>query len=107
MRKNLNTEHIEGRVYQHSLELKVTGPNAKNPGTPYISGDLHVAIDDNEPTNVIPIHFTYVAETTGKGGKNRTFTALKKIIDNPENTWITKGKDNAFKVSVDTALALN
>ena len=31
MRKNINTEHIEGRVYQHSLELKESGPNSKNP----------------------------------------------------------------------------
>lgn len=106
MRKNINTEHIEGRVYQHSLELKESGPNSKNPGTKYISGNLNIAVDE-DGMNVITIHFTYVTAVTSKGNKNSTFTTLNKIIDNPENTWITGGKDNAFKVKVDTALALN
>lgn len=106
MRKNINTEHIEGRVYQHSLELKESGPNSKNPGTKYISGNLNIAVDE-DGMNVINIHFTYVTAVTSKGNKNSTFTTLNKIIDNPENTWITGGKDNAFKVKVDTALALN
>ena len=106
MRKNINTEHIEGRVYQHSLELKESGPNSKNPGTKYISGNLNIALDE-DGMNVITIHFTYVTAVTSKGNKNSTFTTLNKIIDNPENTWITGGKDNAFKVKVDTALALN
>lgn len=106
MRKNINTEHIEGRVYQHSLELKESGPNSKNPGTKYISGNLNIAVDE-DGMNVITIHFTYVTALTSKGNKNSTFTTLNKIIDNPENTWITGGKDNAFKVKVDTALALN
>ena len=106
MRKNINTEHIEGRVYQHSLELKESGPNSKNPGTKYISGNLNIAVDE-DGMNVITIHFTNVTAVTSKGNKNSTFTTLNKIIDNPENTWITGGKDNAFKVKVDTALALN
>ena len=106
MSKNINTEHIEGRVYQHSLELKESGPNSKNPGTKYISGNLNIAVDE-DGMNVITIHFTYVTAVTSKGNKNSTFTTLNKIIDNPENTWITGGKDNAFKVKVDTALALN
>lgn len=106
MRKSINTEHIEGRVYQHSLELKETGPNSKNPGTKYISGNLNIAVDE-DGMNVITIHFTYVTAVTSKGNKNSTFTTLNKIIDNPENTWITGGKENAFKVKVDTSLALN
>lgn len=106
MRNNINTEHIEGRVYEHSLELKETGPNSKNPGTKYISGNLNIAVD-KEGANVIPVHFTYVTATTSKGNKNSTFTTLNKIIENPENTWITGGKENAFKVKVDTSLALN
>ena len=32
-----NTTHIEGILYEHALENKVTGPNSKNPGTPFIS----------------------------------------------------------------------
>lgn len=106
MRKNINEEHIEGRVFQHSLEVKVSGPASKNPGTQYISGNLDIAVDE-EGLNVITVHFTYITETTKKGGKNQTFGVLKKIIDEPTRTWVASGKDNAFKVKVDTALGLN
>lgn len=108
MRKNINTERIEGYVYQASdLSLKTTGPNAKNPNTPYINGKLEVAIDE-DGLNVITVHFTYVTEFYSKSGKqNNTFIALKKIIESPEKTWIVGGKENAFKVRVDASLALN
>jgi hypothetical protein len=46
MRKNVNTENIEGKVYQFKLEKKVTGENSKNPGTEFISGTLDVATTD-------------------------------------------------------------
>lgn len=108
MRKNVNAEHIEGYVYQASgLALRESGETSKNPGTVYIAGDLDIAVDDNA-MNVITVHFTYVTETYAKSGKtNTTFTALKRIIDEPDKTWIAGGKDNAFKVKIDTALALN
>ena len=38
--KIVNKSHIEGYVYQHTLELKTSGPNSANPGTQYISGNL-------------------------------------------------------------------
>jgi hypothetical protein len=28
-----NATHIEGLLYQHSLQLKTSGENSKNPGT--------------------------------------------------------------------------
>ena len=43
MRKNVNAENIEGKVYQFKLEKKVTGENSKNPGTEFISGTVDVA----------------------------------------------------------------
>mgnify|MGYP007069880122 CR=1 FL=1 len=33
MKAMSNSTHIEGLVYEHSLELRVTGENSKNPGT--------------------------------------------------------------------------
>lgn len=105
MRKAINTEHVEGRIYQHELAVKESGPNSKNPGTVYIAGNLDIAVDE-EALNVLQVHFTYVTETTKAGGKNSTFTALKKIIDEGK-AWITDGKDAATKVKIDTALALN
>lgn len=106
MRKAINTEHIEGRIYQHDLTVKtVQNQNSQNFGKEFISGNLEIAVDE-EAMNVIPVHFTYVTETTKSGGKNSTFAALKKVIDEGK-AWITDGKDAATKVKIDTALALN
>ena len=106
MRKNINTEHIEGRVYQHELSLKkVQNKESENYGKEFISGTLDIATDE-EGLNVLTTHYTYVTETTKAGKKNATFAALKKIMDEGK-TWIKDGKDNATKVKIDTALALN
>ncbi len=106
MKKMINTEHIEGRVYQHNLAIKtVQNQASQNYGKEFISGNLEVAVDE-AGLNIIPVHFTYVTETTGSGNKNATYSNLKKIIES-EKTWIASGKDNALKVKIDTALALN
>jgi len=106
MRKAINTERIEGRIYQHSLAVKtVQNQTSANFGKEFISGNLEVAVDE-AGLNVIPVHFTYVVETTSSGNKNQTFANLKKIIDEGK-TWISNGKDEALKVRIDTAIALN
>ena len=105
MRKIVNREHIEGILFQHDLELKVTGETSKNPGTQYIAGNIEIAVDE-EGLNVIPVHFTYVTEVTNSGKKSPTFTVLKRIIDEDKST-VSVGKDEAFKLRVDTALSLN
>lgn len=105
MRKIVNREHIEGILFQHDLELKVTGETSKNPGTQYIAGNIEIAVDE-EGLNVIPVHFTYVTEVTTSGKKSPTFTVLKRIIDEDKAT-VSVGKDEAFKLRVDTALSLN
>lgn len=106
MRKAINTEHIEGRIYQHDLtEKTVQNQQSQNFGKSFIAGNLDIAVDE-EGLNVLQVHFTYVTETTKSGGKNSTYTALKKIIDEGK-AWITDGKDAATKVKIDTALALN
>ena len=112
MRKNLNTVNLIGRVHsfgesngRNMLGIKVTGPQSKNPNTTYIGGTINIAVDE-AGLNVIPVHFSYVTETTKAGGNNPTFAALKKIIESKQ-TWVDAGKDNAIKVKVDTAIALN
>ena len=111
--KFINTEKIEGRVYStgsnfNQLSVRVSGENSKNPGTKYIAGDLDVAVDE-AGLNVITIHYTYVTEKYLRSGQtNNTYTALKRIIDNPEKTWINGGKDNAFMVQcTGVSIALN
>lgn len=106
MRANYNREHVEGYVYQHDLSVKtIQNKESENFGKEFIAGTLEVAVDE-AGLNVIPVHFTYVTETNSKGAKNATYTNLKKILDE-NKTWITVGKDNAQKVKIDTALALN
>ena len=106
MRKAQNTERIEGRIYQHDLAIKqVQNKDSQNFGKDFIAGNLEVATDD-EGLNVIKVHFTYVTETSKSGSKNNTYATLKKIIDE-NKTWTTVGKDEATKVRIDTALALN
>lgn len=106
MRKNVNTVHIEGRIYQHSLEVKeVKNQNSANFGKQYIGGVIEVATDE-AGLSVIPVEFTFVTETTKNGGKNKTYAELMKIIEHGK-TWITDGAEAATKVSIDTALALN
>ena len=106
MRKIINKEHIEGRVYSHTLALKtVQNTESANYGKEFIGGTLDVATDE-ECLNVISVNFTYVTEFTAKGAKNTTFTALKTIIESGK-TVEADGKDAATMVKIDTALALN
>ena len=57
MRKNTNWTKIEGRIYQHNLEIKqVKNQESANFGKDFISGTIEVAVDDNL-TNIIPIHY--------------------------------------------------
>lgn len=106
MRKNINTERIEGRIYQHDLVVKtVQNQNSDNFGKEFIAGNIDVAVDE-EGTNIIQVHFTYATEYTKSGTKSSTYGVLKRIIDEGK-TWIADGKDEATKVRIDTALALN
>ena len=106
MRKNTNTEHIEGRIYQHDLEVKtVQNQSSANYGKQYINGSIEVAVDE-QGMNIIPVRFTYVTETTKNGGKNKTYTEMMKII-NSGKTVIADGMDNATMVSIDTSIDVN
>lgn len=106
MQKMYNGEHIEGRIFEHGLTIKTVQNQASaNFGKEFIAGTLDVAVDE-EGLNVIQVHFTYVTAVTSTGKTNSTFSALKKIIEEGK-TWITSGKDEATKVKIDTALALN
>lgn len=105
MRKFLNQCHIEGYLYEHNLTQKITGQGSKNPGTEYISGTISIATD-NAVTNIVDVHFTYVTVTTATGKANATYTTLKNIVDGNYKTYMEVG-DQAVKLSVDSAIALN
>ena len=101
-----NTTHVEGYIYDHKLEARVSGENSKNPGTQFIMGTLDVATD-NAITNIVTVHFTYVTPTTAKGNTNATYEVLKGIIDGKYKTVMGAGKENAHKVRIDSTIGLN
>lgn len=102
----INQTHIEGYVYDHKLEARVSGENSKTPGTPFIMGTVDIATD-NALTNIVSVHFTYVTATTAKGSANATYTVLKDIVDGKHATIMNGGRDNAVKVRIDSAIGLN
>lgn len=107
MKKNfINSTHIEGFVYDHTLELRKSSEQSKKPGTEFIMGTLSVAVD-NALTNIIPVHFTYVTETTASGKTNATFQTLKDIINGTIGNITKHGAANAGRVRIDSAIGLN
>ena len=102
----INQTHIEGVLYEHALEAKVTGDTSKNPGTPFITGTISIATDD-AMTNIVPIHFTYVTATFGSGKPNDTYTTLNNIVNGTFGTYMKDGADKAVKLRVDSAIGLN
>ena len=102
----INQTHIEGVLYEHNLEAKVSGDTSKNPGTPFISGSISIATDD-AMTNIVPVHFTYVTANFGSGKPNDTYTTLNNIINGTFGTYMKDGIDKAVKLRVDSALGLN
>ena len=106
MRKTVNKTFIEGLLYQHSLELKTSGPNSKNPGTQFISGNIEIATDD-AGLNIVLVHFTYTTATTSTGKANATFTALMNIINGVFKSVMGHGRDEATMLRIDSAIGLN
>ena len=102
----INQTHIEGVLYEHALEAKVSGDTSKNPGTPFISGSISIATDD-AMTNIVPVHFTYVTANFGSGKPNDTYTTLNNIINGTFGTYMKDGAEKAVKLKIDSALGLN
>jgi hypothetical protein len=107
MKKNfINRTHVEGYLYQHTLEEKVTGPNSKNPGTKYISGNIDIATDD-EMLNIVSVHYSYSTPTTSTGKANTSYAILADIISGKYGTVMANGADQAVKLRIDSAFDLN
>ena len=106
MMKMKNETHIEGYLYEHTLEIKESGPNSKNPGTKFISGEVKIATDD-ACLNIVPVHFTYVTANTTAGKPNATFGTLENIINGTFKAMMNSSKDEAAKLRIDSAIGLN
>ncbi len=78
--KWVNEVKVVGYIFDHDLQKRVTGENAKTPGQEFISGRIHVAVDD-QGLNVIPIRFRYVTPTYKNGRENQTYGILNTIMN--------------------------
>lgn len=107
MKKTLiNETHIEGVLYEHSLEKKTTGPNSKHPGTDYIAGSINIATDP-EMTNTVQVFFTYVTATTSKGNANATYTTLENIIEGKYKAFVDcRDGETPAKFRIDSKIGL-
>lgn len=104
-KKFINSEVIEGYVYQHKLEEKtVQNTSSANFGKEFINGSLFIATDE-EGLNVVEVHYSYVTPTTKAEQPNKTYAALKAIMAGP--TWVGNGKDAATKVKAQPSIAVN
>lgn len=103
MKSIVNRVHVEGILYEHKLQAKVTGENSKNPGTEYITGEIRV-LTDPDTNNIVPVHFTYLTATTKAGKENATYTVLKKIIDGVLPTQMDGGNT---MVKIDGEVGVN
>ena len=106
MKAMINKTHIEGFVYEHDLKKKVSGPQSKNPGTEYISGSISIATD-NAGVNIVPVYFSYVTPLTKNKKPNSAFSVLSGLIDGSYKTVMGAGRENAVKVSIDSAIGVN
>lgn len=102
----LNTSHIEGLLYDHNLEMKVTGENSKHPGTQYIRGDISI-VTDSKLMNVVQVYYSYVTETTSTGKSDSRWSALMDIISGKRKTVVANGADQASIIRIDSAVGFN
>lgn len=111
-KKFVNETHIEGILYDHKLEERVTGDTSKNPGMHYIKGKISIATDDRK-TNIVDINYTYEPMTTGgSNGKevkpNSKYEFLNNIINGTYKTFLaSQNEAEAIKLRVDSAVGLN
>lgn len=106
MKKMVNTVHAEGYLYKHDLKKKVAGEKAKNPGAAFIQGSIDIATNE-DCSNIVTFYFTYETPQRASGATNKNYALLADIADGKIGSVMGNGKENAAKISVDSALALN
>lgn len=106
MKKISNKVILSGYLYDHDLQERVTGPASKNPGSPFITGTISIATDDNLE-NVVEVHYSFVSPTNSKGTANTLYAILSDIINGKVKTVMRDGADAASKLSATSAVDLN
>lgn len=95
----INDAKIRGYVFSHTLQERES-TSEKTKGQKYIFGNINVATDE-DLLNVVPISF-FVNEKTSKGTTNATFTNLRQIIEEYQES-----NPKAMRVRVDGSVDVN
>lgn len=98
MKKMINKSHVEGILYESTLEERESKSTA---GTKYISGKLSIEVAED---NVITVEI-FENEITKAGKKNQKYDKLQSLIG--ANSIVSTGKDTAVCLKIDSALSLN
>lgn len=98
MKKMINKSHVEGVLYESTLEEK---DSKSTPGSKYISGRLSVKIAEN---NIITVEI-FENEITRAGKRNQKYDKLLSLIG--ANSIVSTGDENAVCLKIDSALSLN
>ena len=53
MKKMINKTHVSGLLYENDLQIRVTGPNSKKPGTTFIMGNVSILTDPEEQQQML------------------------------------------------------
>ena len=78
--KLINTEKIQGYLYDFKLEQKkVQNKESKNFGQEYIGGSIDV-LTSEDGMNIVTVKYTYVVPKTSKGTANKTYDTLLQIM---------------------------
>lgn len=107
MKKKFKNEvRIEGKIYEIDLEEKqVANEKSDNFGKNYISGNIKIAVDE-AGIDIITVDYSYVAEFTKAGNKNKNYDKLKKLMETAK-TIMTDGIEEATFVQVLSNIGLN
>lgn len=106
MRQMENRVTLQGKVYDHSLELKTVQRQGPNFGKEFIGGTISVATDD-KGLNVVQVHYTYVTPTYSSGKENRNYAVLKRILDKNETVVGAKDGVQPLLVKVEASIDCN
>lgn len=98
MKKMINKSHIEGYLYESTLEQKTS---TKDPNSKYISGRLSIQV---APDNIVQVEI-FENEITRAGKKNQKYDKLLSLIG--ANSIVSTGEENAVCLKVDSQLSLN
>ena len=98
MKKMINKSHIEGILYESTLEQK---ESTQTKGSHYISGRLSIKIAED---NIITVEI-FENEITRAGKRNQKYDKLLSLVG--ANSIVSTGEETAVALKVDSALALN